>query len=505
MSENILGIDLGTIDSCAALLRNGKCETVLDVNGDRVIASEIVYKTDEKKFLYGNDARTNSIEYAETTMFESKRLLGYKYDNPKVRKDIIHWPVKIVKDQVTGKPQYVIGNEKYFPEKVSSMLLQHIKEYSTVFNGHNEIKNIIITVPAHFNIFQRKATEEAVRLAGFELIKMINEPTAAAIAYRDILPHDKELKVLVFDIGGGTFDVSILRIYKNEYEVLSSSGLSHLGGEDFNQILIDYFIKKARENPDFKDANFEKPRIKKKLRKEIENKKKELSREDSASFFIESLYNDKDFQISITRKQYEDLCIDEWKKMFTTIDEALNIAHLKKNDINKIILVGGPTRTPKIKEMILEHFKDSLKMEDLLQQKNVSEVVAIGAAMSGSQELTIKDETSKSIGVKVENEKICPIIPIGRCLSIDGKIIRYTREFKFKGKNSSYKIEIYEGNGVELKENELIGELMITFNDNKEQKVKIEMSIDYNGILNVEALVNDKKNNNVEITMKSYE
>ena len=324
-SENELwmGIDLGTIYSCIGIIRKGQIETVADkADGSRIIPSMVCYK--ESKWLYGNSAKINMVEFSKTTMFESKRLLGLKFKNKKVQNDIKNWPNKIIEDPITKKPQYVIeiDNEekKYFAEDVSSMILKYLKENAETYTN-SKINKAVITVPAHFNNFQREATIKAAELAGLEVIRIINEPTAAAIAYAKTINSDNnEKKVLIFDIGGGTFDVSILKIKNNEYYVLSSCGESHLGGEDFNNRLEEYIIKEINNKPEFTDMDFKErnnPRIKKalkKLRLEVEKVKIELTRENEASFFLDSLYKDQDFQLTIERTTYEELCMDLWKK-----------------------------------------------------------------------------------------------------------------------------------------------------------------------------------------------
>ena len=290
-----MGIDLGTIYSCIGIIRKSQIEIVADKGETlRIIPSMVCYK--EKNWLYGNSAKNNMIEYSESTMFESKRLIGLKYHNKQVQNDIKDWQVKIIEDPKTKKPQYVIKVEnkenKYFAEDVSSMILKYLKQNAETFTN-SKINKAVITVPAHFNNFQREATVKAAELAGIEVIKIINEPTAAAIAYAETINTDKkEKKVLIFDIGGGTFDVSILKIKNNEYYVLSSCGESHLGGEDFNNRLEEYIIKKIKEKPEFKEMDFNDKnnpkilKVLKRLRIEVEKVKIELSREIQASFFF---------------------------------------------------------------------------------------------------------------------------------------------------------------------------------------------------------------------------
>ena len=504
-NDVILGIDLGTIDSCAAIFRNGAVETVPDTDGHKIIASMVCYKEDNDLFLYGETARDNSLEFAKTTMFESKRFIGNKkFKFKEVQNDIDHLPVKIIEDKATGKPKYQIkqkeGIKEYFPEDVSSMILEYIKNYCEVFKGYkSKIKKTIITVPAHFNKWEREATLKAGTDAGLTNIGLLNEATAAAIAYGDKFKSDKKMKILIFDIGGGTFDVSILSVKGKTYKVLSSCGDSHLGGEDFNQLLFDYVIKEAQKDKVFKDVDFTKPRTLKRLRKEVEKKKRELSKIEEASFFIEALKGDKDFKLIIKRKKYEELCMKLWNRMFDVVKRALKIAKIDKNELDNVIFVGGPTRTPKIEEMAKNFFGTI----EILKTVNVEEVVAQGAALSGNQDLIIEDTISKSIGIEIGNETMNEIIPQGMNLPIAGKTYVCAKKYTLKkGNKAKQKIKIFEGNSQNIKENDYIGEFTITL-DEDEKDILIQMKIDHNLILHVTAVVNGKKKENMNIEMKT--
>ena len=511
MSDVILGIDLGTIDSCAALLRNGIVEIVPDKNGKNIIPSMVCYKKDNDQFLYGNFAKNNYLAFPKSTMLESKRFLASKFKSPEVQKDIKYLTVKIKEDKNTGKPKYVIdqkdGEKEYFPEEVSSMILKYIINYCQVFNSNTKLEKAIITVPAHFNIFQREATIEAGKLAGLKEVTLLNEATAAAIAYADKFKSNEEMKILVFDIGGGTFDVSILSVNDNKYRVLSSHGISHLGGEDFNQLLLDYVIDEARKNEDFKDVNFQEPRILKKFRNEVENKKIELSEQNEISFYIDAIKGENSFSMNITRKKYEELCMKKWEEMFPAVDEAIKLAEnkLKKEQkkqqiklkINKIIFVGGPTRTPKIEEMVKKHFPNI----EILKNVNVEEVVAYGAAISKKENLIIEDTISKSFGIAIGNKEFSEIIPMGTNLPTTGKSENYLKDYTLeKGANTTQKIKVYEGTSKKAEENECLGEFNVNLEED-EKKITIKMKLDYNSILYVNAVVKGKKKTE-EIKMK---
>ena len=508
-NEPTIGIDLGTTNSCVSIIRNGNVEIIEDKNtGKRLIASIVCYKNNE--CLIGNIAKKNFYNYPESTMYNSKRLIGHKFKNEYVQEDIKNWPIKVIEDKKTGKPQYVIkiGNEekKFFPEDVSSMILKYIKNNAEI-HENKEIKKVVIGVPAHFNNLQRDATIKAAKEAGFEVIKLLNEPTAAAIAYGDIIKSYKERNVLIFDLGGGTFDVSIVKIKGKEYNVLVSLGEEHLGGEDFNQRLMKYVIREIKNNKRFKDIDFNNKEDKKiiklfrKLRKETENVKIRLSAEDNVTFFIEDLNGTDDYKLEITRRKYEELCIDLWNKCIDKVEETMEKEKLKIYDIDEIILVGGSTRTPKIKKLIEEYFK-----KKPLQNINAEEVVAYGAVVHSIKEknIIIKDIIIKGIGICIKEGKMHIIIPSGTPITLrkENKL-QYKQTFILTKEKAKYEtIKIYQGNEKFVKDNEYLGEFKVDIKDNeKNVKIIISMIIDYNSILKITAYVNERKDNVMEIKM----
>ena len=510
----IIGIDLGTIFSCVAIRRNGKIEIIEEKEtGEKIIPSMVCYKVDNDSYdlLIGGSAKNNMIQYAETTMYESKRLLGYKYSHKLVQEDIKNWPVKIIEDIKTKKPQYVINigkeEKKFYPEDVSSMILKYLKKIAIIHNSNKEIKKAVITVPARFTNLQREATIKAAKDAGLEVFKLINEPTAAAIAYGDIIKSDKERKVLIFDLGGGTFDVTILKIKGSEYNVLASIGEEHLGGEDFNQRIINYVMGEIKKNDKFKNIDFMDKKNKRvinalrNIRIKTENVKIDLSKLDKTNFFIDYLYGIEDFNLEITRNQYENLCIDLWEKCIKILDDAIKLSKLKKEEIDEIILVGGSTRTPKIKQMVQKYFNG----KEPLQNINPDEVVAYGAALVPYLNLKIQDIISKPIGIKINHGIMCNIIPVGTVLPFQGsKNFTYSRTFSFGDNMDSNKqiIRIYQGENEKAGDNHFLGMFVVNVNEKEKNKIiKISMSIDYNNILNVAATIEDEKKNQIGIKM----
>ena len=498
MSDTILGIDLGTTDSCAALYRNGTVDVAPDANGNKINPSMVCYKIDSDQFLYGKFAKNESVQYAESTMLDSKRFLATKFKSRKVQNYIKYLPVKIIEDKETGKPKYVIkqkdGIKEYFPEEVSSMILKYIINYCQVYYSNIELEKAIITVPAHFNIFQREATIQAGKLAGLKEVSLLNEATAAAIAYGDTFKKSKkEIKILVFNIGRETFDVSILSVNGNKFKVLSSNGIPHLGGEDFNHFLFDYIKKEVDRQ--FKDVDYQNARTLKKFMKEIERKKKQLSQTPQVDIFIQSLKNDKDFTMKISREKYEELCMEKWKEMFPAVDKAIEIANINKKDLNYIIFVGGPTRTPKIEEMVKKHFPNI----EILKRINVEEVVAYGAAISKKEKLIIEDTISKSFGIAIGNKEFSEIIPMGTNLPTTGKSLTYSRNYVLKkGNNPKQIIKVFEGTSKKTKDNYCLGEFEVNLGE-EQKNLTINMRLDNNSILHVYAVVNGKKSEDIEM------
>ena len=501
-----IGIDIGTTYSCVGIMRNNKVEIIPDnKTGIRSIPSIVCFKTEEP--LIGINAKNNMTEYYKSTIFDNKRLIGHKFSNPFIKKDIENYPMKIIEDKKTGNPNYLIkiNNKelKFSPEDISSFLLKYIKEYSEIFEGGKKIENVIITVPAHFNNLQRESTIKSAKNAGFKKIKILNEPTSAAIAYLDIFKSYNEKIILIFDLGGGTFDCSILKFKDNEYYVLSSFGEEHLGGEDFNNRLKDYIMDEIKKNPKFKNIDFNNKednkiiKFNKKMKTEIENAKIQLSLEDNITFYLDMIYGIDDFELKITRQKYEELCMDLWKKCFIQLDKAIKFAKINKDDINEIILVGGSTRTPKIREMVEKYFN-----KKPLQKINPNEVVAYGAVVSNYTNIKINDITNKAIGIQIINYNFDIIIPSGTVLPLRNQnLLKFSKVYKIKMYNSKQLIiKIYEGNNKKVENNDYLGKLIVDINEN-EEIIKISMSIDNNGILSVSASFDNDKNKGNKTTL----
>ena len=501
--EQIIGIDLGTTFSCAGIIRKDKVEIVPDSTmGEKIIPSVICYFLNQQ--LIGRPAAYKIFHCQETSMTNSKRLIGHLFSDENVQNDIKFLPPNIYEDNITKKPIYrfKVGEEEksFLPEDVSSMILKYIKDNVNTFEG-KEVTKAVITVPAHFNNAQREATKEAAKNAGLEVVRIINEPTAAAIAYGDIHRSDKERKILVFDLGGGTFDVSILKIKGNEYTVLASCGEEHLGGENFNELLVDFILNEFKvANPEFKDVNFydksDKKKIKalQRVREQVETIKRDLSVQNDIIVSIDSLYNSKDLEVQILRTTFEDLCLPLWKKCFKSVDKALSIANLEKKDIDDIILVGGSTRIPKIKEMIFNYFNKIPK-----QNINADEIVAHGATLYATLDLKINDITSKSIGIQTSLTQMEVIIPKGTPFPSK----KFNKYFTCKNYAKQIVVRILEGDNKDISKNKLLTNLTIELNEKCNEKAicQIIMYVDCNSILKIKGKVNDEDNNEVDVQL----
>ena len=529
ISEPVIGIDLGTTYSCVGTFKIDKFEIIPNECGNRIIPSIVCIKENEE--LIGDGAKNIMYKDYKSLMKNSKRLIGRLYNETNIKNDIKYFNSEIIKDNKTDKPQYCfkIGNEtkKYYPEEVSSMILKYIKKYSEDYIG-KKVKKAVITVPAHFNNAQREATKEAARKAELEVIRIINEPTAAAIAYGYENKNDEERKILVFDLGGGTFDVSILKIKGSEYTVLTSCGDDHLGGEDFTKEFTNYLLKLFKEQyPEYKNIDFfnkEKPKEYKaftRLKEEAEKLKKVLSNTRSANVDLDGLYKE-DFAVEIKRGEFEEVCSPLWNKCIDYIKMALINANLKKEDLDEVILIGGSSRIPKVQE-IVENFirgkdekdnkkdnkKDNNKNSELKPKIskaiNADEAVAMGAAIvaciendnnkSKGVNLTINDITSKSIGIGTDEGKMEIIIPKGTILPVREKPLLLAKYFSPKSDYAKgVSVKIYESDNDSVNIENLLKQFPLTnFPVDVKEKVviKILMHLDHNGIIKVDAKIND--------------
>ena len=384
MDDYIIGIDLGTTKSGVAVFRNNKSEIIPDISGSRLIPSNVTFR--DKEILIGDAAKNAMSRYEKKALYNIKRLIGKKFSNKEVEEDIKNnlFSFKIERELKNDKCIIIIERnnkkEKYYPQQISGMILRRLKKNAETYLSTNgkKITKAIITVPAYFNEEERNATIEAGKIAGFEYIKLINEPNAAALDYC-ITNNINNKILLIFDIGGGTFDISILKIDNHLFNVLSIIGDKHFGGVDFDNKLLNFFIDviKNQYNVDITD-NY---KAKIRLKQECEKIKESLSFVNEVELQIDCLFNGNDFYYTITRSDLENICEDLFDKCIPLMKQALKNAKLTKNEIDNVVLVGGTSRIPKIKKIINEFFEK----EKIISQKgiNIDEVVALGAALFG--------------------------------------------------------------------------------------------------------------------------
>lgn len=384
-----IGIDLGTTFSCAGVFRAGKVEIIPNDQGNRTTPSCVAFNESER--LIGDAARMQIAQNPTNTIYDAKRLIGRRFDDPVIQNDIKMYPFTVVQEE--GKPKFEVTyrNEtrRFFAEEVSSMVLGKMKEIAETYLGCI-VSNAVITVPAYFNDSQRQATKDAGTIAGFDVQRIINEPTAAAIAYGLDKVGDPEKNVLIFDMGGGTFDVSILNLSDGIFEVMSTSGDTHLGGEDVDTRMVQYFADefKKKTKLDLKQNK----RSLRRLQTAAERLKRSLSANTQATIEIDSLYNGIDFYAVVSRAKFEEICGDIFRATLHPVEKALSDAKLHKNEIHEIVLVGGSTRIPKIQDLLIKMFNG----KSLNKSINPDEAVAYGAAvqaaiLSGDHSETVKD------------------------------------------------------------------------------------------------------------------